>query len=138
MAGIIINQSKHKEEIEEKTYGLEMLFMPIFFISLGMLMDINALALFLVPILIISLLAILTKVIGCSGAALLAKLNRLEAATVGFGMAPRGEVALIVASIGLTTKILTSSEYSIIATMALVTTLVTPPILQELIKRMKN
>ena len=138
MAGIILNQSKHKEEIEEKTYGLEMLFMPIFFISLGMLMDINALALFLVPILIISLLAILTKVIGCGAAALFAKLKTLEAAAVGFGMAPRGEVALIVASIGLTTKILTNAEYSVIATMALVTTLVTPPILQELINRIKT
>lgn len=135
MAGIILNKSKHRDEIEEKTYGLEMLFMPIFFISLGTLMDVNALATFFIPILILSILAILAKVIGCGIAAMFAKLKSLEAAIVGFGMSPRGEVALIVASIGLTTKILNASEYSIIATMALLTTLVTPPILQALISR---
>ncbi len=138
MAGIILNKSKHHDEIEEKTYGLEMLFMPIFFISLGTLMDINALVTFFVPILILSVLAILTKVIGCGAAAIFAKLKSLEAAIVGFGMSPRGEVALIVASIGLTTKILNASEYSIIATMTLLTTLVTPPILQALISRRKK
>lgn len=138
MAGIILNKSKHLAEIEEKTYGLEMLFMPIFFISLGMLMDINTLAIFFVPILIISVLAVLTKVIGCGLAGLIAKLNPLEAGIVGFGMAPRGEVALIIAAIGLTTKILTTTEYSIIAVMALLTTLVTPPILQVLISKLKT
>ncbi len=135
MAGIILNKSKHHDEIEEKTYGLEMLFMPIFFISLGTFMDVYALGTFLVPILVLSVLAIATKVVGCGGAALFAKLKSLEAIIVGFGMSPRGEVALIVAAIGLTTGILNNSEYSIIATMALLTTLVTPPILQALISR---
>lgn len=135
MAGIILNSSKHHDEIEEKTYGLEVLFMPIFFISLGTMMDVNALAVFLEPILLLTALAVLTKVIGCGAAALLAKLKALEAAIVGFGMTPRGEVALIIASIGLTTKILNASEYSIIASMALLTTLITPPILQALIAR---
>ncbi len=138
MAGIILNRSKHHDEIEEKTYGLETLFMPIFFISLGTLIDVGALVTFFIPIMVLSVLAILTKVIGCGGAALLAKLKSLDAAIVGFGMAPRGEVALIIASIGLTTKILAASEYSIIATMALLTTLVTPLLLQGFIGRLKT
>lgn len=79
MAGIILNKSKHRDEIEEKTYGLEMLFMPIFFISLGTLMDVNALATFFIPILILSILAILAKVIGCGIAAMFAKLKSLVA-----------------------------------------------------------
>jgi len=137
IAGILLSSSKHHKDIEEKTYGLEMLFLPIFFISLGMMMDVNALSTFFVPIMILTALAIVTKVIGCGGAALLTKLKPIEAAAVGFGMSPRGEVALIVASIGLTTKILNVSEYSIITTMALLTTLATPPILQSIISRMK-
>ncbi|MBI5223959.1 cation:proton antiporter [Candidatus Micrarchaeota archaeon] len=136
MAGIILNSSRHHHEIEEKTYGLELLFMPIFFISLGMLMDVNALRLFLIPIITLSILALLTKVIGCGGAALMAKLKPLEAAIVGFGMAPRGEVALIVAAIGLSAGVITTPEYSVIASMALLTTLVTPPIIQALINKM--
>lgn len=135
MAGIVLNRSRHHKEMEEKTYGLEMLFMPIFFISLGTMMDVNALLEFFWPIVILSLVALATKVIGCGGAALLARLDLPRSALVGFGMSPRGEVALIVASVGLTTGILTTAQYSIIATMALLTTLATPPILQKLIEK---
>jgi Kef-type K+ transport system membrane component KefB len=135
LAGIILNRSRHLKEIEEKTYGLEMLFMPIFFISLGILMDVNALSEYAIPILIITVLAMLTKIVPCGLAALWAKLNPKEALMVGIGMAPRGEVALIVASIGLTTGVLTGAQYSIISAMALLTTFAVPPLLGQLLKK---
>jgi len=135
IAGVILNQSRHIKELEEKTYGLEMLFMPIFFISLGMLVDVNALATYAFPIIILTVLAIATKIIACGAAGLWAKLKAKEALMVGIGMAPRGEVALIVASIGLSTKVLSVSEYSIISAMALLTTFVVPPVLNALIKK---
>ncbi len=135
IAGIILNKSKHVQEIEEKTYGLEYLFMPIFFISLGMLMDVNALAQFAVPILIITILAFSTKLIGCGLASLWAGLKKKEALLVGIGMVPRGEVALIIASIGLTSEVLNVQEYSIISAMALLTTFIVPPLLNYFIKR---
>lgn len=138
IAGIVFNSSKHHKEIEEKTYGLEMLFVPIFFIHLGTLIDVNALYVFAVPIIVISILAILSKFIGCFIAALAAKLKVIEAAIIGAGMSPRGEVALIVAAIGLSNGILNSSEYSIIASMALITTFLAPPILQHLIQMNKK
>lgn len=134
LAGVILNRSRHISEIEDKTYGLELLFMPIFFISLGILVDVNALVAFAVPILILSVLAILSKVIACGAASIWAKLPSKEALMVGIGMAPRGEVALIVASIGLTTSILTASQYSIISAMALLTTFAVPPLLGRLVK----
>jgi len=133
LAGVILNRSRHIHEIEEKTYGLEILFMPIFFITLGMLVDVNALAQFAIPILTLSILAILTKIIACGAASLWAKLSTKEALMVGIGMAPRGEVALIVASIGLTTNILTAGQYSIISAMALITTFAVPPLLGRLV-----
>lgn len=135
IAGIVLNKSKHIQEIEEKTYGLEYLFMPIFFISLGMLMDVNALAQFAVPILIITVIAFSTKLIGCGLSALWAGLKKNEALLVGIGMAPRGEVALIIASIGLTSEVLNIQEYSIISAMALLTTFIVPPMLNHLIKK---
>lgn len=138
MAGIILNRSRHIKEIEEKTYGLELLFMPIFFISLGMMVDVNALITFAVPILVLSVLAVLTKIISCGAASLWAGLGRKEALMVGIGMAPRGEVALIVASIGLTTNILTAGQYSIISAMALITTFAVPPLLGRLVKQKDN
>ncbi|MFH1222295.1 MAG: cation:proton antiporter, partial [Candidatus Micrarchaeota archaeon] len=112
IAGIILNRSRHIGEIEDKTYGLEILFMPIFFITLGMLIDVNALFEFAAPILVITMLALLSKVIPCSVASLWVKLKPKEALMVGVGMAPRGEVALIVAAIGLTTGIITGAQYS--------------------------
>jgi len=135
LAGVILNQSRHIKDIEEKTYGLEMLFMPIFFISLGILMDVNALAAYAVPILILTVIAFLTKAVACGAAGLWAKLKMKEAALVGIGMSPRGEVALIVASIGLTTDVLNSTEYSIISAMALLTTFLAPPLLGRILKK---
>jgi len=90
MAGIILSKSRHHDAIEDKLYGLEALFMPIFFISLGMLIDVNAISSFFMPILIISVLAIVTKVVGCGIAGVLAKLKPIEAAIVGFGMSQGG------------------------------------------------
>ncbi len=134
MAGVILNRSRHHEEIEGKTYGLELLFMPIFFITLGMLVDVKAIADYAVPIIIITIIAVLTKFIPCTLASRWAKLKWKDALIVGIGMSPRGEVALIIASIGLTTAILTTAEYSVISAMALLTTFVTPPLLGRLLK----
>ena len=135
LAGVILNRSRHLGDIEEKTYGLEMLFMPIFFITLGILVDINALAEFAVPIVILTIIAFATKVIACGAASLWAKLSARESLMVGIGMAPRGEVALIIASLGLTTGILTTAQYSIISAMALLTTFIVPPLLGSLLKK---
>ncbi|MCI0504151.1 cation:proton antiporter [Candidatus Micrarchaeota archaeon] len=135
IAGVILNRSRHIRDIEEKTYGLEMLFMPIFFITLGILVDINALGEFAIPIIIITIIALVTKVVACGAASLWAKLPSREALMVGIGMAPRGEVALIIASLGLTTGVLTTPQYSIISAMALLTTFVVPPLLGWLLKK---
>ncbi|MDD5340786.1 MAG: cation:proton antiporter [Candidatus ainarchaeum sp.] len=134
LAGVMLNRSRHLKGIEEKTYGLEMLFMPIFFITLGMMMDVEALLAFAVPILAITVIAVLTKIIACGGASLWAKLKLREALAVGVGMSPRGEVALIVAALGLTNGILDAAQYSIIAAMALLTTFIAPPLLQRILK----
>jgi Kef-type K+ transport system membrane component KefB len=77
----------------------------------------------------------LSKLIACGAAALWAKLSAKESLMVGIGMAPRGEVALIVASLGLTTGILSTAQYSIISAMALLTTFAAPPLLGLLIKK---
>jgi Kef-type K+ transport system membrane component KefB len=135
IAGLVLNRSRHIGEIEDKTYGLELLFMPIFFITLGMLMDVNALGMFAVPIAIITILAFFSKAIACGVGSLLAKLPLHDSLLVGVGMVPRGEVALIVASIGLTSGVLTVAQYSIISAMALLTTFVVPPMLSRMIKK---
>jgi len=137
LAGVTLNYSKSIDRIVELFYPLEAFFTPIFFISLGMLIDIKALVENLMPILVITLIAVATKVIGCGLATKLAKGNMRDSLVVGIGMIPRGEVALIIALIGLTATtqsgqtILSSKEYALIASMAFLTTMITPPILQK-------
>lgn len=138
LAGVVLNRSRHTNYIEENTYSLELLFMPIFFITMGMLVDINALSTYFVPIIIITAIAILTKLIGCGAGALLGKLNLFQSFLVGLGMAPRGEVALIIAAIGLTKNVLTVAEYSVISAMALLTTFATPFVLAWLLNNNKK
>ena len=135
LAGIVLNRSRHINEIEDKTYGLELLFMPVFFISLGLLVDVGALWQYAIPIIALTAIAFATKFVPCGLAALWAKLSRKEALAVGVGMVPRGEVALIVASIGLSTSVLTVAQYSIISAMALLTTFVVPPILVRVLRK---
>ncbi len=135
LAGIILNRSRHYEALEEKTYGLELIFMPIFFISLGMMVDVNALVAHLMPVLIITLIALLTKLFGCGIASMTVGLSIEDAAVIGVGMAPRGEVALIIAAIGLSKGALSSLEYSILAAMALLTAFVAPLLLVHLLKK---
>lgn len=135
LAGIVLNRSRHHGEIENKSESLELFFMPIFFISLGMMVDVGSLAVFAVPILLITVIAILTKVIGCGGTALLSGLGRKESLLVGIGMVPRGEVALIIGAIGLSKGVLDASGYSIISMMALLTAFVAPMALARFLKK---
>ncbi len=135
LAGVVLNNSKHLDEIQSRTNGIELLFMPIFFITLGLMVDVNALADFAVPIIAITIIAILTKIVGCGFAAKSMRMNWKESLCVGVGMVPRGEVALVVASIGLSSAVLTVSQYSIISAMALLTTFAVPPILSVLFSR---
>ena len=138
LAGLILNRSRHHEQLEDKTTALEYLFMPIFFISLGLLVDINSIIIFFIPILIITVIAFITKIIGCGLMALWLKLNFAESSLIGIGMVPRGEVALIIAAIGLSKNILSTQQYSIISAMALLTTLLVPTLISFMVKNNSN
>ncbi len=135
LAGLLLNYSRHKEAIETRSYALEIIFVPIFFISLGMLVDVPSLLEHAWPIVLITILAMLTKLIGCGAGAFLTGFKWKESALIGIGMSPRGEVALIIALIGLTAGALTQSEYSIISAMAFLTAVFTPPLMNPLLKK---
>jgi len=104
---------------------------PYFFFAIGSRLDIslfngNVLSVAIV----ISLLAIVSKLAGC-GLPLL-KQGWRSVFQVGVGMMPRGEVALIVALVGLQSRIVTESTYAIVVFMTAVTTLLAPPLLRYL------
>ena len=85
------------------------------------------------------LIAIATKLVGCGVGAKVSGIDWKKSTVVGFGMVPRGEIALIIGLFGLTAldaagnKILSETEYSIIASMAFLTTVIVPVALQKLV-----
>ncbi len=133
IAGVTLNYSKFVEKIFEAFFPLEAFFTPLFFISLGMFVDLAAVGPNFLPIVAISMIAVATKVFGCGAGAMAFGSSRREALTVGFGMVPRGEIALIIGLYGLTAGVLNAGEYSIIASMAFLTTIIVPWGLQKLV-----
>jgi len=122
--GVRLYRSK---SLKEGADYLQIIFASIFFVSLGILADFHALTPEVVVFLIaLTIVAIITKVIGCGIPAKLAGLCTKDALIVGFGMSPRGEVAMIVALIGLETGIIGQGVYVTLVLMSLLTTLITP------------
>jgi len=81
---------------------------------------------------IVSALALISKVIGCGLPVV--REGWLTALRVGVGMMPRGEVALIVALVGLYSKILGDTAYGVIVLMTLITTVIAAPVLRYLFR----
>ncbi|GAP07285.1 MAG TPA: cation:proton antiporter [Anaerolinea thermolimosa] len=133
VAGLMLGRTPEKRTIE---HGFAILgygfFVPIFFVNIGLQinvrqMPINALWLFL----IISAVAISGKLVGAGLGARLGGFSWRESLQLGTGMISRGEVGLIVASVGLESGLLEPEIFSTIVGMVLVTTLVTPPMLRR-------
>jgi Kef-type K+ transport system membrane component KefB len=137
IAGVALSRTNLKREIEEKfhtlTYGF---FVPIFFVSIGLAANLAALSAsdFLFAGVII-LGAVVGKVIGCSLGARLGGFDNRLSFRLGLGMISRGEVGLIVASLGLSQGLIGENIYGVMVLMVLVTTLLTPPILKLAYKK---
>jgi fructose-specific phosphotransferase system IIA component len=131
ITGLSLSKTDIAPVIQERLHGVYEFFVPIFFAAMGMMVNLREIA--SPPVLIFggvyTLAAVLAKVIGCGGPALLLGFNAKGALRIGTGMAPRGEVALIIAGIGLTTGILDSSLFGVVILMTLITTLAAPPLL---------
>lgn len=122
--GVRLYKSK---SLKEGAEYLQIIFASIFFVSLGILVDFHAMTPEIVIFLIaLTIVAIITKVVGCGIPARMMGLCTKDALIVGFGMAPRGEVAMIVALIGLEAGIIGQGVYVVIVLMSLLTTLITP------------
>ena len=106
---------------------------PFFFLFVGIQVDIQSFGGVAVLAIIITVAAIITKFVGCGIGAM--KLGSRSAAIVGVGMIPRGEVGIIVASVGLTAGAISGDMYSIVVAMSLATTLVAPSLLIHTYKR---
>jgi Kef-type K+ transport system membrane component KefB len=131
--GLALSNMIRTPEILKNMQPIFLFFVPMFFVSIGMLIDPRAFVISLVPGLIITVLAILGKILGCGGALLLTKFSPREAFTVGVGMIPRGEVGLIIAGIGLASGLIDSQSYLVSVMAVSLTTIIALPILKVLL-----
>ncbi|SES31212.1 cation:proton antiporter [Psychrobacillus sp. OK032] len=130
-AGIAIAQTRFKEEIEHKVepiaYGF---FVPFFFVSIGLAVSFDGIGNQVGFIVVFSVIAIISKFIGSGIGARLSGFNSRSSMGIGAGMISRGEVALILAAIGLESGLLPTEYYTAMIIVVIVTTLVTPPLLK--------
>lgn len=131
VTGLSLSRTDVRHLIIEKVEPIYSLLVPIFFTVMGMLVDVRLIASPKVLLFgaIYTVIAMLAKVLGCGGAAMFCGFNLRGGLRIGLGMLPRGEVALIVAGIGMAAGLLTPEVFGVAVLMTLATTLIAPPLL---------
>ena len=129
--GLALSRTDLKHPIQDMLTPVYTFLVPIFFCSMGMMVDVSALC--SAPVLtfgaIYTMLAVAAKILGCMVPSMFCGFNVLGGLRIGAGMVPRGEVALIIAGLGLSSGYLTQEIFGIGILMTLVTTVVAPPAL---------
>lgn len=135
LAGLVFSEEEMGPALKEKMHSVHEFLVPFFFVTMGMQMKLSVFGQreILVLAALVTVLAILGKLVGCGLGAY--KLGWRGALQVGVGMVPRGEVGIIVASIGLQLHTISDGLYAVVIVMTLVTTLLTPPVLRMLFAR---
>lgn len=143
--GISLSKTDIAFNVREALEPVYAFLVPIFFVVTGMLVDVRVLGdrQVLLMGLVYSVLAILAKLIGCALPALCMNFNGLGALRIGIGMIPRGEVALIIAGIAVTSMmpdgqggmvpIFDSKLFGVAIIMTLVTVIIPPPLLTRVL-----
>ena len=130
-AGIAIAQTDFKKDIEHKVepiaYGI---FVPFFFVNIGVAVSFDGIGNQIGFIVIFSIIAIISKFAGAGIGAKLAGFNTKSSMGVGAGMISRGEVALIIAAMGIESGLLPIEYYTAMIIVVILTTIVTPPLLK--------
>jgi Kef-type K+ transport system membrane component KefB len=138
LAGMIASETKQRETLEHQTQPLLALMTPFFFVVTGTKVEIAQLAdaQTLGVLALITVIAIASKLIGGFLGAL--GLGKRGALIVGVGMIPRGEVGVVVASLGLAAGVFSPRIYALIVAMSLLTAMITPPVLAILLRSAKT
>lgn len=135
-AGVALAATPYRHRVVNKIQSFAFaLFTPIFFVSIGLSAVITGeIVTYLWYAIVIVILAIGGKIIGCGLGAKLSGFSNKHSMQVGIGMIARAEVALIVANQGLRSGIITDETFTSVVLLVVISTIVTPPILKMLFK----
>ena len=135
-AGLVLARTHRGKEIEREVHDVAQFFIPIFFVVVGAAVDLRSIN----PLdpegrrfLWIGLALTAVGIAGKVAAGFVVWKKGLRRTVIGVGMIPRGEVGLIFATIGLSTKLLSAGLYSAVALMVMLTTFIAPPMLRRLL-----
>jgi Kef-type K+ transport system membrane component KefB len=133
LAGMIAAESHQRRTLERDLKPIEAFLVPFFFVVTGAKVELSSLASWsaLGVLALVTLLATVGKLVGCGLGAL--SLGRRSALIVGVGMVPRGEVGIIVASLGRQAGLFSNEIYALIIAMSLLTSVIAPPVLKALL-----
>ncbi len=131
VTGLALSRTDVHYVIESELRPLSSFLVPVFFTVTGLFVNLSTL--FSPTVLVFGLsyavVSILSKLLGCGGPALFVNFNRLGALRIGLGMVPRSEVALIIASTGLSYHVLNEDAFGATVVMVLLSVLIAPPLL---------
>ena len=135
LAGMVVGESSERRALEAEVEPVAAFFTPFFFGFIGAQVDLAGLASANALLLLagITLIAVAAKFAGAFLGAV--RLGAPRATLIGWGMVPRGEVGIVVAGLGLSAGAIGSELYSVVVGMAILTTLIVPPLLPRLVKR---
>jgi Kef-type K+ transport system membrane component KefB len=133
LAGMVGAESHQRAALEQQVQVIMAFLVPFFFVVTGARVELGELARWdaIGTLLLVTVLAILGKLIGCGLGA--RSLGKQSAIIVGVGMVPRGEVGIIVASLGRQAGIFSAHTYALIIAMSLLTSVIVPPVLKRLL-----
>lgn len=133
--GLSRTQPQIKNQIETAVTNINYAFLvPIFFVSVGLQTDLSGFPLSAVPLTVLLLLvAVISKVGGCGIGAYLGGFNKMESLRLGTCMISRGEVGLIIASLGISSGVFNTGDalFASLFMVILLTTVLTPPLVRR-------
>jgi Na+:H+ antiporter len=125
---IIPNNRKIELELNTICY---VVFTPVFFANIGLGVSFENISSVLLPTIVITIVAIISKVLGAGLGAKLVKFSTRESLQIGIGMIPRGEVAIITANLGRNAGMINDRIFTAIVIMSIATSVVTPILLKK-------
>ena len=127
--GLSLSKESIAHFLERQLMPIYACLVPIFFAAMGMLVNFKAMGAALMFGVVYSVVAVVSKVLGGGLPCYLVGFNSLGALRIGIGMLPRGEVALIVAGVGMSQGYIGQEMFGVVIMMTLVTTVIAPPML---------
>ena len=134
--GLLLSRQEGKHEIEHNISVISYsVFIPVFFVSIGLDIELSAFKEYAVIIIVFTLLATLTKLIGGYLGGRVTKLDRSQSLIIGAGMVSRGEMALIIVKMGENLGLINEGLYSAIVVAIILTTLFSPLLIKYAIEK---